>query len=60
LILVSYQLPAASYQLEPSSGKLEAASWKLALPLFMFLIRADHAHHAAAAHDLALVTDPFD
>ncbi len=25
----------------------------------MLLIRADHAHHAAAAHDLALVTDSF-
>jgi len=27
------------------------------LTLFVFLVRADHAHHAAAAHDLALVTD---
>jgi hypothetical protein len=26
----------------------------------MFLIRADHPHHAAAADDLALVTNPFD
>src|SRR5437016_869456 len=26
----------------------------------MLLIRADHPHHAAAADDLALVTNPFD
>jgi len=26
----------------------------------MFLIRADHPHHAAAADDLALVANPFD
>src|SRR5436309_3213603 len=27
----------------------------LTLPLFVLLVRTDHAHHAAAAHDLALV-----
>src|SRR2546426_5835627 len=32
----------------------------LSLPLFMFRIRADHPHHAAAADDLALVANPFD
>src|SRR5579864_1102168 len=30
------------------------------LPLLVLLIRADHAHDAAPAHDLALVTNPFD
>src|SRR5581483_6513179 len=32
----------------------------LSLPLLVFLVRADHAHHAAATHDLALVANPFD
>jgi hypothetical protein len=31
--------------------------WQLALPLFMFRVFADHAHHALAVHDLALVTN---
>src|SRR3954470_9171801 len=56
----SFQLPVTSVRLQ----SLETGNWiletSLSLPLFMFLIRADHAHHAAAAHDLALVTDPFD
>jgi hypothetical protein len=67
LLAISYQLPAASYQLpaqpfqlEAGSWKLEAGSWKLTLSLFMFLIRADHAHHATTAHDLALIANPFD
>ena len=43
---------------------LSLESWALsrflALPLFVLLVRADHADDAAAAYDLALVTDPFD
>src|SRR5579872_4972228 len=31
-----------------------------ALPLFMFRVLADHAHHALAVHDLALVADFLD
>jgi hypothetical protein len=31
-----------------------------ALSLFVLLVRADHPHHAGAAHDLALVTDALD
>src|SRR4029077_10747300 len=31
----------------------------LSLPLLVLLIRADHAHDALPAHDLALVTNPF-
>ena len=31
----------------------------LSLPLFMFRILADHAHHAFAVDDLALVTNLF-
>src|SRR5580704_8012835 len=30
------------------------------LPLLVFLIRANHAHDATPAHDLALVTNPLD
>jgi hypothetical protein len=30
---------------------------QLPLPLFVFLVAADHAHHALAAHDLALVAN---
>jgi len=29
------------------------------LSLLVFLIRADHPHHAAAPDDLALVANPF-
>src|SRR5215813_2174690 len=32
----------------------------LSLTLLVLLVRADHAHHAAAADDLALVTDSLD
>jgi hypothetical protein len=32
-------------------------SWQLSLSLFMFRVFADHAHHALAVHDLALVTN---
>jgi hypothetical protein len=32
-------------------------SWQLALSLFMFRVFADHAHHALAVHDLALVAN---
>jgi hypothetical protein len=32
----------------------------LSLSLFMFRVLADHAHHALAVHDLALVTNLFD
>jgi hypothetical protein len=31
---------------------------QLSLPLFVFLVAADHAHDALAAHDLALVANP--
>src|SRR6185369_4104320 len=33
---------------------------RLPLPLLVLRVGADHAHHAAAAHDLALVANPFD
>jgi hypothetical protein len=33
---------------------------RLPLPLLVFLVRADHPHHATAADDLALVANPFD
>jgi hypothetical protein len=33
---------------------------KSPLPLFVLLIRTDHPHHAAAADDLAFVTNPSD
>jgi hypothetical protein len=32
----------------------------LSLPLLVLLIRADHPHHAAAADDLAFVTNTLD
>jgi hypothetical protein len=32
----------------------------LSLPLFMLLIRADHADHTAAADDLALIANALD
>jgi hypothetical protein len=32
----------------------------LSLPLLVFLIRANHAHDALSAHDLALVANLFD
>src|SRR5579862_6921285 len=32
----------------------------LSLPLLVLLIGTDHPHHAVAADDLALVTNPFD
>jgi hypothetical protein len=32
----------------------------LSLPLLVLLIRADHADHAAAADDLALVANTLD
>src|SRR5262245_54184334 len=35
------------------------ASHELPLPLLVFLIRADHAHDATTAHDLALVANPL-
>src|SRR6478735_1942120 len=49
LILVSYQRSA-----------LSASRRRSALPLLVLLVRADHAHHTAAADHLALVTNPFD
>jgi len=33
------------------------APYALTLALFVLRILADHAHHAFAVHDLALVTD---
>src|SRR5438552_3126478 len=36
------------------------ARHRLPLPLLVFCVRADHAHHAAAAHELELVTNFFD
>src|SRR5690349_4170411 len=33
---------------------------ELPLPLLVLRVRADHAHHAAAPHNLALVANPFD
>jgi len=35
-------------------------SGNLPLSLLVFRVLADHAHHAFAMHDLALVTDLFD
>jgi hypothetical protein len=32
----------------------------LSLPLFVFLVRTDHANHAAAANDLALIANALD
>jgi hypothetical protein len=35
-------------------------SWQSALSLFVFRILANHAHHALAVHDLALVANLLD
>jgi hypothetical protein len=47
-----------------ANQELTAESWQLtaslSLPLLVFLVRANHAHDAAAPHDLALVANPFD
>src|SRR3954470_22704033 len=49
-------------QLSALSSRLSASQQRSAsaLPLLVLLVRADHAHHAAAADHLALVTNPFD
>src|SRR5262245_9981030 len=44
----------ANGQLFPKLGLTSA------LPLFMAGIGADHVHHPAAAHDLAVLADLFD
>src|SRR5205809_2115622 len=40
--------------------QLATGHGSLSLSLLVLLVRADHAHHAAAANDLALVTDSLD
>src|SRR5919107_1264452 len=44
-----------SFSVLRSTGQLCSA-----LPLLVLLVRADHAHHTLAPHDLALVTDFLD